>query len=224
MDDRELQNIWKAYDRKLEEAKLLNLQSWALNIKSFEILQTQKAKSKLNSLARFKTWAIFAGILWIAILVFLIYHSLSFQKIFFVVSTSFIALFTLIAVIVYIQHVVWIRQIDNSETVIDVQEKIAKLQASTLNIVRILFLQMPFYTTWWFTPQMILGGDSKFWVITFPITLLFVFFSIWLYRNINYKNADKKWFRVLFNSPEWTSVTKAIDFIKEIEEYKSDRS
>lgn len=219
----ELQNIWKAYDRKLEEARVLNLQSWALNFKSFEAIQTQKAKSKLNSLGRFKTWVIVIGILWVAFLGFLIYHSLTFSKIFFVLSAGMIALFNVFAIIVYIQHVVWIRQIDNSESVVDVQQKAAKLQTSTLQIVRILFLQMPFYTTWWFTPQMVTSGDLKFWLITIPITLLFTFLSIWLYRNINYKNADKKWFKILFNSPEWTSVAKAIQFVKEIEDYKNDR-
>lgn len=219
----ELQNIWKAYDQKLEEARVLNLQSWVLNFKSFEALQTQKAKSKLNALGRFKTWVIVAGILWVAFLGFLIYHSLTFSKIFFVLSAGIIAFTTLIAVIVYIQHVIWIRQIDNSETVVEVQQKAAQLQASTLQVVRILFLQMPFYTTWWFTPQMITGGDLKFWLLTIPITLLFTFLSIWLYRNINYKNAEKKWFKILFNSPEWTSVAKAIQFVREIEDYKNDR-
>ena len=219
----ELQNIWKAYDQKLEEARVLNLQSWALNFKSFEAIQTQKAKSKLNSLARFKTWVILAGIIWVAFLAFLIYHSLSFSKIFFVISAGMIALFNVVAILVYIKHVIWIRQIDNSESVVDVQQKAAKLQTSTLQIVRILFLQMPFYTTWWFTPQMVTSGDLKFWLISFPIVLLFAFFSFWLYRNINHKNANKKWFKILFNSPEWTSVTKAIQFVKEIEDYKNDR-
>ena len=136
--------------------------------------------SKLKSLRRFKTWAIVAGMLWVAFLAFLIYHSFTFSKIFFVLSAGIIALTTLIAVIVYIQHVIWIRQIDNSESVVEVQKKAAKLQTSTLQIVRILFLQMPFYTTFWFTPQMVMSGDVKFWFISFPIVLLFSFFSIWL--------------------------------------------
>lgn len=224
MDDIELKNIWQAYDQKLEEARVLNLQSWVLNFKSFEAIQTQKAKSKLNSLARFKIWVIVAGILWVLFLIYLIYHSFVFSSLFFVISAGIIALITLVAVIVYIQQVMWIRQIDNSESIVVVQQKTAKLQASTLRIVRVLFLQMPFYTSFWFTPQWVMSGDPGFWFISLPITLLFAFLSIWLYRNINSKNVDKKWFKILFNSPEWTSVTKAIHFIKEIEEYKNDRA
>ncbi len=224
MDDIELKNIWQAYDQKLEEARILNLQSWVLNFKSYEAIQTQKAKSKLNSLARFKIWAILAGIVWILFLLYLVYHSLVFSKIFFIISAGIIALITLVAVIVYSRQVIWIRQIDNSESIVVVQQKIAKLQASTLQIVRILFLQMPFYTSFWFTPKWVMSGDPGFWFISLPITLLFVFFAGWLYWNINYKNVDKKWFKLLFNSPEWTSVTKAIHFIKEIEAYKNDRA
>ena len=33
----------------------------------------------------------------------------------------------------------------------------------------------------------------------------------------------KKWFRILFNSPEWKSVLKAMLLMKEIEEFKKER-
>jgi hypothetical protein len=41
-----------------------------------------------------------------------------------------------------------------------------------------------------------------------------------LYRNISYENAHKKWFKILFNSPEWTSLIKANDYLLEIERFK----
>ena len=39
MQNIELDNIWKQYDQKLEEARLLNLQSWALTLQNFEMQQ-----------------------------------------------------------------------------------------------------------------------------------------------------------------------------------------
>ena len=42
------------------------MQSWVINFKTFEYLQTEKAKSKLNSLSTYKKWVIFGGILWVA--------------------------------------------------------------------------------------------------------------------------------------------------------------
>ncbi len=222
MEDIELKKIWKEYDRKIEETKLVNMQSWVVNFKTFEYLQTEKAKAKLNSLSRFKRWAIFAGIFWITLLVFLILKSLVVYNIFFVCSLSAIVVFNIIAIVVYIQHIILIDQIDNSENLIEAQQKAAKLQASTLQITRILFLQTPFYSTFFWSRGMIHANPVAFFLISVPITLLFVFASCWLYRNINYKNANKKWFRILFSSKEWTSVTKAIKFMEEIEAFKKE--
>jgi len=209
----ELKNLWKEYDRRIEEAKTINL-------KTFEFLQTQKAKSKLNALSTFKKWVIFAGILWIAFLVFLIVNSLAISKIYFVLSLSAIVIFNIIAVAVYIKHVILIHEIDNSESLIEAQQKTAELQASTLQITRILFLQTPFYSTFFWSQGMINSNPTAFFLISVPVALLFCFASFWLYRNINYKNVDKKWFKILFGSSEWTSVVKAIQFMKEIEDFK----
>ena len=223
MEDLTLKEIWKEYDRKLEESKILNMQSWILNLQCFEAIQTQKAKKRLNTLATFKKWVIALGIVWVLFLVFLIYHSLVYSKIFFVISAGAIALFTTYAIIIYIRQVTWIRQIDNSESIVETQKKLALLQSSTLKVVGILFLQSPFYCTWFFTPEWAMAGDPGFWFIAVPVALLFTWLSIWLYRNISYKNVDKKWFRIMFNSIEWTAIIKAQKFIDEIEEYKRDR-
>src|SRR5580704_4226917 len=114
MEDIELKNIWKEYDRKIEETKLINMQSWALNFKTFEYLQTEKAKSKLNTLSAYKKRVIFAGILWVAFLLFLIVNSIGLPKIFFVISLSAIVVFNIIAIAFYIKQIVLISEIDNS--------------------------------------------------------------------------------------------------------------
>ncbi|MGC4036328.1 MAG: hypothetical protein QM764_10215 [Chitinophagaceae bacterium] len=220
MDDLELKQLWQSYDQKLEEARILNMQSWALNLKSFEMMQTQKAKSKLKSLQRLKLVIAFGGVVWSAILLFLFFNSLEWQKVFFSASVGIVALFNILAVILYIRHMVLIYQIDNSENIIETQTKLATLQQSTINTGRILWLQMPFYTTFFWSPAFF--HDIKSWLISIPITLIFAFLSFWLFRNIKPENANKKWFRFfLFDSPEWTSVNKAIGFLKEIEDFKA---
>jgi hypothetical protein len=220
MQDFELQNIWKEYDRKLEESKILNLQSWALNLKSFEIIQQFRAKSKLNKLASIKIFVAALGIVWAALLLFLVMNLLHFSKIFFVISASAIALITLAAVVVYIKHVIVIRSINHSEAVVNVQKKIADLQASTIQITRILFLQSPFYCTWFVNIYDVINGHPGFWFITFPISILFTIAAIWLYKNINIRNKDKKWFKLLFSGAEWSYLVKAEAFINEIDTFK----
>lgn len=221
MEDAELKDLLESYNHKLEEARVLNLQSWVLNFQCFESIQTRKAKSKLKSLLAIKIVGIILGLVWVLFLGFLIYYSLVFSKIFFVISVGMILLFSLIAIIVYIKHIILINKIIKSDSVIKTQEEIARLQLSTINIVKILFLQTPFYCTFSWSFQWIENDPASFWLISFPITLAFTAASIWLYKNISYKNVNKKWFKILFRS-EWTLLAKANTFLTEIENFKKD--
>lgn len=220
MTDIELQKIWSSYDQKLEEARLLNMQSWVLNMQCYEALQSQKAKSKLKSLLAIKWVAVFFGILWILFVGFLVYHSFSMSRIVFVICGIANMIITLVAIALYIQQIIYIRQIDNSETVVEVQRKIASLRLSTLNAPRVLFLSLPLYSAFYISKEMLEHAGALWLTIQFGCIAIFIFLAIWLYRNINFKNMDKKWFRLLFSSSEWTSITKAMELLDEIEEFK----
>ncbi len=220
MEDIELTSIWHAYDRKIEEARLLNMQSWALNLRMFETLQKDKAKSKLNRLATYKIVVAIFGIPWLLVLSVLLYGN-HFKNIYFSGSVAMILLFTLAAIVFYTRQAIAISKINYSESITMTQQKLAALQTATVNSIRTVWLQLPFYTTWFWNAQW-MRTDIKFWLITFPITLLFTFFAIWLYRNINLKNADKKWFKFFVSGIEWTSLTKAMSFLEEIEDFKKD--
>ena len=222
MQDTELQNIWKAYDTKIEESRILNLQSWVLNFKCFESLQTYKAKSKLDKLAQFKVWAVLLGILWVLFLGILVYAN-HFQNLYFSVSVLMIMLFSLFATVIYIIHIILIKKINYGDTITATQKKLAKIQASTINSTRILWLQLPFHTTWFWHSKWVFTIGLKFWLIALPVTLLFTWLAIFLYRNIRLENMDKKWLRTLMMSgPEYTSIVKAMDFINEIDSFKKE--
>lgn len=222
MEDLELKNIWQSYDRRLEESRILNLQSWALNLKCFEALQRQKANSKLNLLAAYNTRVIILGIVWVLFLGVLVYGN-QLENLYFTFSVSMIMLFNIFAVAVYITHNIIIKRINYSESIIDTQKKLSRLQASTINSTRILFLQTPFYSTWFWHSSWIDYSSWQFWGITFPITLLLTLAAIWLFKNISLKNMHKKWLKALMMSgPEYKYVLKAKEFIEEIEEFKKD--
>jgi len=220
MEDFELQKMWAEYDRKLEEAKVLNLQAWALNLKSLEGMQMQKAKSKLNRLAGFKIRVVILGLAWVLFLAVLIFNKITWQGIIFNISAGCIAVITLIAIMVYIKQIVLIRDIDNGESVVETQERLAQLQASTIRITGILWLQLPFYGTFSLSPAL-LQHASSFWLCTTMVIVgLLTYSAIWLYRNIHYRNRHKKWFRILFNSIEWTTINKSMAFLDEVEAFK----
>jgi hypothetical protein len=115
-----------------------------------------------------------------------------------------------------------IRQMDYADNLTDTQEKLARLQASTIQLARIAWLQLPFYSTWFWNNQWMQDSPASFWGIAFPVACAFMILSFWLFRNISEKNMEKKWFRILFNSPEWKSVRKSMEFLREIENFKVD--
>lgn len=219
MEEIKLEEMWKAYSQEIANAKVLNMQSWVLNTKTFEYLQLHKAQSGLRSMARFKKGAILLGVLWVLFLGVLVYGN-HMKNVYFSVSVGMIMLFSILAIAIYIKHIVLINQMNMNDNVVQVQEKLAELQTSTINSVRTLWLQLPFYTTFFWSSQWI-ATDKLFWLTAFPITLVFVAMAVWLYRNISYRNSDKKWFRLMFSGREWTPMIKAIHYLKEIQEFKN---
>jgi hypothetical protein len=213
MEDITLMNLWKAQEEKLDRTMRLNLFL-------LESMQKQKAQSKLKGLARIKTSAVILGIVYILLLGLLIYGN-QFKNIYFSISLGAILLFNVLAVIVYMQHISLIRHIDYSQSITDAQEKLSRLQASTFN-TRFLFLQAPFYTTWFWSTGMIEAAGVKFWLISVPIALLFTLLAIWLYRNLTPENMHKKWVRTFIKSnPEHKSIMEAQEFLNEIDDFKS---
>lgn len=213
MEDNTLKALWKAQDEKLDRTMKLNLFM-------LDSMQKQKAASKLNGLARLKLVAVILGILWSLFLGILVYGN-QLQNIYFTVSVGMIMLITIAAIAAYIKHIVLIKQLDYSQSITKTQKKLARLQASTFSN-RFIILQTPFYTTWFWSSQMIESSGVKFWLIAMPITLLFTLLTIWLYKNLTPLNMHKKWVSYLLkNDPEQVPVIQAQKFLNEIEEFKT---
>lgn len=216
MDDVELKKIWNIFDKKLE-------QSLSLNQKALEEVQKLKAKSVLASSKKYKLFAIVIGILWVLGIDSLIVLFFSPAHVFFVVSALFHVIVTKIAIGIYIFHLHLINQIEYSQSVIEVQEKLAKLQVSMMQVTRLLFVQLPVFTTFYLHEDMLRTGTPALWLLQIATTLLFTYLGIWLFRNIRADNMNKKWFKLIFRDKEWTSVQQAMAFLQEIEAFKQEK-
>jgi hypothetical protein len=212
MEEQELKDLWRSYDKKLDT--LLEV-----NFRQLKELQTQKAKTKINSFVINQVVGIILGVIWIGFLFMLVYYSLG-KNIYFTVSVALIGVFNVIAVAAYIRHVIMIKQININDNITEAQKKLAKVQSSFNNVGRFLILQTPFYCTFYLSNEMILNGDATFWIIQIPVTLFFTFISIWLYKNLTYENIHKKWVRIMMDSFGGKTMRKAMEFLKEIEDFK----
>ena len=213
MDDITLKNLWKAQDEKLDRTMKLNLFI-------LDSMQKQKAQSKLKGLARLKLVAVILGVFWALFLGVLVYGN-QLRNIYFTVSAGMIMLITIGAIFAYIRHIALIKELDYSQSITDTQKKLARLQASTFNN-RFILLQTPFYTTWFWSAEMIQASITRFCLIALPITLLFTVLTLWLYKNLTPIKMHKKWVSYLLkNDPEQVPVIQAQKFLNEIEEFKT---
>ncbi len=213
MESLSLKNIWSSYDNVLEK-------SIKLNTHLLEELQKQKIRFSFRSLLHAKIFGLLIGLACILGVVWVLFNF--YTQIIFTVSLGMIFIFNLIATIGYTRHIFLIAHLNFSKSVANTQKKLATLQAAIIMHFRILSLQLPFYITIFIPDALLKQGSTTYWLVQGAVTCLFTLATIWLYRNISYKNIHKKWLKKLLEGAGGTIVSKAITFIEEIEEFKKE--
>ena len=213
MEDIEIINLWKSNDKKINETLLLNR-------KNAEEIIKMKAQSLLSSMKPLKIFAIAFGIIWVGIIDNLIINLFHIASPFFLVSASIQSLLATLAIAIYVRQLILIEQIDINEPILKTQEKIARLKSSTLWVTRLLFLQLPVWTTFYWNESMFEHGNTFLYILQVIVTISFTFIAIWLFLNIKYENRHKKWFKLIFNGKEWTPVISSMELLSQIDEYR----
>ena len=208
--------LWKEQYEKID-------QSLAINKRILKETISQKAKSALRSLIRIKATGIVVAVIWLlllgAALSFAILHYSSAAN-YFIVSIAAIFLINVKALYDYIKHLAWVNNINYDGSITEIQKKLVRLQLSIFQHVRVMFLQLPFWATFYLSDKWF-PQDANWPYIIFQIlfTALFTYIAFWLYKNISLANASKKWVQVLIQGAGGKSVSKALEFYKEIEKF-----
>ena len=217
MNDLELKKLWQTTNNKLDE-------SIVINKKNTEDITRVKVHSILCSMKPIKFFTLLLGILWVGIGVIAlgsVYLNSFFEaNKFFLFSASIQVGLTAMALYVYLYQLITIYQVDITDPIIRTQEKLSSLKISTLWVTRILFLQLPVWTTFWWNETMPTDWSILQWVVTLFFTISFTFIAIWLFFNIKYENRNKKWFQLIFSGKEWTSLMKSMELLEQVEDYK----
>jgi hypothetical protein len=137
MENTEILNLWKKYDEKLEK-------TLSINQKIITELQQQKAKNALAPAKRIKWGAVIIGIIYVALLGWSEYHLWPFANIFLLGSIGGHLLFCVFAIGMYLRQLILIHEIDVSESIVQIQQKLALLQTSTVKVVALCFLHFRF--------------------------------------------------------------------------------
>lgn len=217
MNELELKKLWQTTNNKLEA-------SIVINKNNTDDITRVKVHSILGSMKPIKIFTLLVGILWVGIggiALSLIYlNSFSEANKFFLFSASIQIGLTAVALLVYLYQLITIYQVDITDPILRTQEKLSNLKMSTLWVTRILFLQLPVWTTFWWSETMLTDWSILQWSITLIFTISFTIVAFWLFLNIKYENRNKKWFKLIFNGKEWTPLMKSIELLEQVEEYK----
>jgi len=214
MSTDEFQQIWKAYDAKLEK-------SLQLNLRLLQEVQSQKAKSVLRSFIASRTVGIAIGMLYLLLLVFAFWYVRT-QPV-MAVSFAVFIICTAIAIGEYVHEIGVIHGISYGDNIVDTQHKLADIQSAIIRTLRISWVQLPFWSTFFVSNALLRKGGREFWMIEIPITLLLTILAVILYRNITIENArKKKWVKGMIRGTGMKSLARAMAFLQEIEEYKKE--
>ncbi len=217
MNEMEFKKLWQKTNEKLEE-------SFVINRNNTDDITRMKVYNFISSMKSIKIFTLLVGTLWVGVgasLLSQIYlNAFSETNKCFLFSASIQVGITAVALLIYLYQLITISEVDISDPVLKTQEKLASLKLSTLWVTRILFLQLPVWTTFWWNETMFKDWNLFQWAVTGIVTLSFTYFAIWLFFNIKYENRNKKWFKLIFKGKEWTPLMNSIELIAQIKNYK----
>ncbi len=217
MNEIELKQLWQSTNMQMEANMTIQKQN-------MEDITKLKVQNFLSSMKPIKFFTLLIGIGWVVIVGSIISNLFIFAydqvSSFFLFSAMAQVLLTAIAIGVYVYQLNIIYGVNMSESVLTLQEKLSKLRLSTLNITKILFLQLPLWTTFYWNESMITNGSTILWIIQILITVTFTIVAVWLFFNIKYENRNKKWFMLVFSGKEWQPILQSKEILDQVEDYK----
>lgn len=181
----------------------------------------RRAASALGALRPLKIIALALGIGWVVLVDAVLLRVWPWASWFFLVSAGLQVLLTQIVLGIYLYQVLLLRQVDASTPVVATQHRIARLQATTLGAVRVSVLQLPCWTTFYWTAQFPLHAPLGWLLLQAGSTLLAIGAAAWLFRHLTYANRHQRWFRWVFNGPEWLPLTQALHLLEQAAGYQS---
>lgn len=217
MQETEFLNMWKSLDERITENLHLN------RIQAEEITRL-KIRSLLSSMRPIKVFALAVGVVWIVWVDGLLVVTFGNASPFFWWSALFQVVLCKMAVGIYLYQLLLLAGTDIAEPVLETQARLARLKATTLSVTRILFLQLPAWTTFYLTPAMLRDSSLLGLMIQFLVTASTVVAAGWLFTHIREKNKDARWFRVLFSGREWDPLLKSLELLDQTRDYQGTRT
>ena len=208
----EFQQIWKEYDRRLER-------QMSLGRRLFTEVQQQKVGAELRPLVRLRVVGIIVGFVWLWLMASCLFLVRS-QPV-MAISFGVFCGCTVIGIVGYIRDVAVIRGLSYSDSVVETQRKLVGMQSTMLRDIRLAWVQLPLWASFFVSTEMIRAGGRLFYFIEVPIFLCLAGLAVFLYVNITVENVcRKKWVAAMVRGGGSKRLARALELLKELEEFE----
>jgi hypothetical protein len=210
--------FWRGFDQRIGQMLELNQRNAAA-------VTRLKIDSLLASMKPVKIFAVAVGLVWVffctIMLAKLAMAGWNFVLSFFWVSMALQTAISIIAIAVYLYQLTLIGRVMIDSPVLETQKRLVRIKTSTLWVTRILFLQLPLWTVFFWNKTMFTNNAIISYILPVVIAVAFMAAAIWLFRNIRYENRHQKWFQFIFKGKEWTPLLEAMNLLEEIKEFEN---
>ena len=215
MNDTDLKYLWQTGNEQIAISQKSDKTS-------LDKLTKRNVSHFLSSMKPIKIFTLLVGLLWVFsigyVLIKLTINAYDQVSLYFLYSAYFQVMLTAVAVILYIIQLSTLYSIDFNKPVVILQKTLINLKASTLNVIKILILQLPFWTTFYWNESMFKNGTLPLFILQGAVTISFTYLSLWLFFHLKFENADKWWFKLLLQGKEWEPLITSIDILNDMEE------
>ncbi len=216
MKENEIKELWK------------NDETWG-KINFQESLEMKQFKSK-KALRGLITRRIIESVIFILLFTWLTEFAISNAGTggYYLISGIVLSIFCLVGFIGSIRQIAAIIKLDYLGSVTEVQQKLERLKAYNLQVIRLLMLSLPFYFAYIvigfkaiFNVDIVTNGSNAWLISNLVITLLFIPLAIWIYKQLNL-SSKKNWVKQIIFDNGGKQIRTAAEFFSEIKEFKNE--
>jgi len=222
----ELKSMWLSNDANLEKSLKLNEQS-------IDLIQAQKVASKLASLYRQRVIeCIFHSVAIVLLVGFLFNNILQFP---YAASSVMLLAFYITTLWNAIKQINIIKTLDYSMDLVTIQSSLVTLQTHVVNYAKLAVLFIPTFLAYpavltkvirdcniksLYAFDIIKQSNGNWWTAELVVFVVLIPVGLWFYEEVSFKNIGKKWVNDFIRKSSGTRVTKALEFLKELQSLK----
>lgn len=216
----EMKQTWTEHTAKLDRLVKLNLQ--ALHSAQVDKSQAALRRYRTHRLIELISGVVFAGLLGAYLVSRLAVPSLA-------IPALILDAFTIAAIAGCVRQLILLHQISFADPVTTIQAKLETVKLHMLETSRLMILSLPFYFAWimigfdlLFGVNVLTVGHRPWIYANVAVSLAFLLPAIWIFRNLNFRNAGHPVIRIFINGAGGRHVLAATDFLNRIEQFTAE--